>query len=748
MKKELTVALIGNPNCGKTTLFNALTGSKQTVGNWPGVTVERKLGRYQCQQQIVSVVDLPGTYYLSQCDETVSLDERIACDYILSGEADLIVNILDGANLERNLYLTLQLLDLGVPLLVVINMVDIAKQRGMHIDLTVLQKQLRCPVLALQASKATASKTLKQAVHDAKLTVSAVTPNYGQRFEAAIRSVQNLYPEAKRYQAIQALVYPVPSAKQAPDNITHIREKLASSAQEETDVSLARARYGCIEKIVEKALVCHQKKNKTFTSLLDKLVLNRVLGLPFFLFVMYAMFFFAINIGGAFQDCFDIGSDVIFIQGASHLLASLHAPGWLIAFLAAGIGKGINTTITFIPVIGAMFFFLAFLQASGYMARAAFVVDRFMRAIGLPGKSFVPMIVGFGCNVPAIMGCRTLENKRDRILTILMTPFMSCGARLAIFAVFTAAFFKTGGAGVVFVLYLIGIAMAILTGLLLRKTLLAGKPSPLVLELPPYHFPKVKNLFKQAWHRLKVFLLKAGKIIVPVCILISALNAVDLHGHLVTEKNKTQSVLSVVGQAITPAFKPIGIQQENWPATLGLVTGMLAKEVVVGTLNTLYTDVGHLHAKHQKFRLLAGLKAAAMTVPENLRGLGQALKNPILASEARTAPITNGVYGQMAQRFGSKAAAFAYLLFILLYVPCVSTVAVMAKELNRGWAAFSVAWTTAMAYGVSTVFYQAVTFRQHPVSSVVWIGGVTLIFFATIAVLKVYALGSRPFSKQ
>lgn len=736
MKKELTIALIGNPNCGKTTIFNALTGSKQTVGNWPGVTVERKSGRYQYQQQIVNVVDLPGTYYLNPCSDSLSLDEKIACDYVASNDADLIVNILDGANLERNLYLTLQLMELGRPVFIVINMHDILTQRGITVDVQALSRELGCPVMTLQASKSASAKELKQAIHDNAQHHQANNLRYNPHIEKAIADILVSYRGATRAQAISALEFPAEEGQQVPEKIAQVREALQSQAKQDVDVLFAEARYKVIMHIVKKVMHKTKHKQGTFTQLLDKFVLNRVLGLPIFLFVMYCMFFFAINVGGAFQDFFDISSDTLFIGGLAHLLNSMHAPGWLVAFIANGIGKGINTTITFMPVIGAMFLFLAFLQGSGYMTRAAFVVDRFMRAIGLPGKSFVPMIVGFGCNVPAIMGCRTLENKRDRILTVLMTPFMSCGARLAIFAVFTAAFFKNNGAIIVFALYIIGIVMAILTGLLLRKTLLQGKPSPFVMELPPYHFPKFKSLFRQASSRLKIFLFKAGKVIIPVCIVISALNAVNLHGQYVDKQHKDQSVLSVFGQAITPVFTPMGIHKENWPATIGLVTGTLAKEVVVGTLNTLYVDVGHLHKSSSQFSLKQGLLSAWQTIPANLGGLSDALENPILASEARVDPITQGVYGQMATRFVTPVAAFAYLLFILLYVPCVSTVAVMARELNRGWAIFSVVWTTAVAYGAATLFYQAMTLLQHPLSSLLWIVSILVIFLATIVIFK------------
>lgn len=744
MKKDLTIALIGNPNCGKTTIFNALTGSRQCVGNWPGVTVEQKTGRYKASGLNVRVVDLPGTYSLSNFSEDASLDERIACEYILSGDADLIVNIVDGANLERNLYLTLQLIEMQVPMIVVINMMDIVKQRRIHIDTDVLSAQLGCPVVAVQASKAFSVKQIKLAVgrYQAKQQ-KPTSVTYAAPLESAIQEVLQVLELPRRWLAIHLLENDALALEQVSESIKTkvllIRQQLEQAESEEADIAFANARYQWIDGCVSIAMNKQRQVKRTFTYYLDKLVLNRILGIPFFLFVMYLMFFFAINIGGAFQDFFDLGSDAIFMQGVAHVLTMWHWPDWLVALIAAGVGKGINTTITFAPVIGAMFLFLAFLQSSGYMARAAFVVDRLMRAIGLPGKSFVPMIVGFGCNVPAIMGARTLENKRDRVLTILMTPFMSCGARLAIYAVFTAAFFKEGGALIVFSLYLIGIFMAMITGLLLRKTILHGKSAPFLMELPPYHLPTLNALLMQAWQRLKIFLFKAGKLIVPICILISALNAINIHGQLVDQQHQSQSILSDVGKAVTPVFAPMGIHENNWPATLGLLTGTLAKEVVVGTLNTLYVDVGHLHQQASQFHFWTSMQAAWQTIPDNLKGLGGALKNPILAAKAATDPVAQGVYGEMYRRFDGRIGAFAYLLFILLYVPCVSTIAVMARELHRGWAVFSVVWTTAMAYGVAVVFYQGATITRHPVSSTAWIIGAALLFWLTVFSLKRYA---------
>lgn len=371
------------------------------------------------------------------------------------------------------------------------------------------------------------------------------------------------------------------------------------------------------------------------------------------------------------------------------------------------------------------------------MARAAFVMDRFMQKAGLPGKAFVPMIVGFGCNVPAVMGARTLCNRRDRILTIMMMPFMSCGARLAIFAVFASAFFPVGGENIIFLLYVTGILAAILTGLLLRKTILPGKPAPLVMELPPYHIPRFGSLCRHMWQRLKRFITRAGKVILPVCVIIGVLNSITVTGQLVQgPAGGQQSLLSEVGRRVTPVLAPMGVEQKNWPATVGLVTGVLAKEVVVGTLNTLYSQQAHLTRQEaQHFNLWNGLRMALLSIPNNLSGIGSALKNPLAASEARH-DMNPAVYGVMYHRFDGKIGAFAYLLFILLYFPCVSTMAAIRRELNRRWAAFSVFWSITFAYAVAVGVYQILTMMRHPVDSIIWLTVILAYFIATVLVLR------------
>jgi ferrous iron transport protein B len=775
--QAITVGIVGNPNCGKSTLFNALTGARQKVGNWPGVTVEHKSGQFEIDGQQVEVVDLPGVYSLITISATQSLDERIACDFILNRQADLIVNIVDATNLERNLYLTALLLTMHVPVVMAVNMMDIAQKRQIIINLPKLSELLGCPVVGLTANKGKGILELKQAIYQTvyknngncsntqtpaakfvidypPIIINALTQiakeicSQQSSFQLGVTqqelsSIDDLsFNEQAIWLAQQLLQNDEFVTQKAPaairDLATKQRTLIEQELQEDCDIIFAGLVYSFASRITC-SVVSQHAQQKTLTRKIDAIVLNRFLGIPIFLVVMYGMFFFAINLGGAFQDFFDISSNTVFVQGLSHLLHWIQAPDWLVAVLAAGFGRGINTIVSFIPVIAGMFLFLSWLEGSGYMARAAFVIDRFMRLIGLPGKSFVPMIVGFGCNVPAILAARTLENPRDRALTILLSPFMSCGARLAIYAVFTAAFFPKGGQNIVFALYTIGILMAIVTGLILRRTLLKGDPSPLVLELPPYHLPMLRGVCLQTWHRLQSFIFRAGKLIIPICMLIGILNAINIDGSLNEEESNQASVLSAIGRAVTPVFAPMGIHGDNWPATVGLVTGILAKEVVVATLNTLYMQENNSAVPHnQSFSLWEGLRQAVISIPTNLANLKNSLGSPVSAS-ASSHTMSHHVYSVMYQCFGSQVSAFAYLLFVLLYFPCVSATAVMLKELNRGWAIFSVLWTTGIAYGVAVLFYQSATFNSHPTSSLVWIVILIAAFLAVLWGMEQYA---------
>ena len=742
--KKLTLGLIGNPNSGKTTLFNQLTGARQRVGNWAGVTVERKEGLFSTTDHAVTLVDLPGTYSLTTISSQTSLDEQIACHYILSGEADMLINVVDASNLERNLYLTLQLLELGIPCIVALNMLDIAEKQKIRIDIDALSARLGCPVVPLVSTRGRGIEALKLAIdrHQQNQAISLVHYARPLLREAAMLAdtMDTQMPEQqRRWLALQMLEGDIYSRGYAGDAAQHLPEALARLKDEMDDPGLhiADARYQTIAAICDAVSNTLTAEPGRFTAAMDKIILNRLLGLPIFLLVMYVMFVLAINIGGALAPIFDAGSVAIFIHGIQWIGYTLHFPDWLTIFLAQGLGGGINTVLPLVPQIGMMFLFLSFLEDSGYMARAAFVMDRLMQSLGLPGKSFVPLIVGFGCNVPSVMGARTLDAPRERLMTIMMAPFMSCGARLAIFAVFASAFFGQQGALAVFSLYVLGIIMAILTGLMLKHTIMRGEASPFVMELPVYHVPHLKSLLLQTWQRLKGFVLRAGKVIVVVSIFLSALNSFTLGGQAATSIN--DSALASVSRVFTPLLEPIGVQGDHWQATVGLFTGAMAKEVVVGTLNSLYTAENIQAAPFDaaQFSLADELLGAARETWQSLvdtLSLSM-LANPIEASKG-DGEMATGSMGVMSEKFGSPAAAYSYLIFVLLYIPCISVMGAIAREASRGWMGFSILWGLNIAYSLATVFYQTATFSQHPHYSLVCILAVILFNVLVIGGLR------------
>ena len=772
MTHRFTVGIAGNPNCGKSTLFNALTGASQQVGNWPGVTVEKKTGEYRFTGQTIGVVDLPGTYSLESSDDQVSLDEKVARDYIASGDADLIVNIVDASNIERNFYLTSQLLEMKVPMILALNMMDIVKQRGIKIDLSYISQQLGCPVIAVSAANKMGIGRLKELINQAVISkpIPKITIQYSACLEQAIselsvslKSRVEYKPYDLRWLAVR-LIEGDTLAKQivSPDTLSLVEElqhRVEAETNDEIDILAADARYGFVNELTQAAVCRLTDVGRKTTDRIDRIVLNRFLGIPVFLLVMYAMFMFTINMGSAFIDFFDQLVGAILVDGLAVQLGNMHWPQWLIVLVANGAGGGIQVVATFIPIVGFLFLFLSALEDSGYMARAAFVMDRFMRMIGLPGKSFVPMIVGFGCNVPAIMATRTLESQRDRILTNLMNPFMSCGARLPVYALFAAAFFPAGGQNIVFGLYLLGIAVAVLTGLIMRHTLFKGESMPFIMELPTYHLPTLRGVFTRTWVRLRSFLFNAGKVIVPMVLVLNFLNALGTDGSLGNE-NSNKSVLSEIGRGLTPLFKPMGISNDNWPATVGIFTGIMAKEAVVGTLDALYSQMGatgDMAVDKPPFNLSVALVDACKTIPKNFAELADNVLDPLglnigdvqdMEAAATEQEVQTATFSAMQHSFDGKIGAFAYLLFILLYTPCVTATAAILRETNLNWTIFVVFWTTGIAYLTATVFYQVMTYNEHPEYSFVWVTGLLLAFIAVLLGLWLLGRTSRTLPVQ
>jgi ferrous iron transport protein B len=738
----ITIGLTGNPNCGKTTLFNVLTGTKQRVGNWPGVTVEKKIGNFSCKGREIALVDLPGIYSLS----ATSLDEKIARDYVVSGEADIIVNIVDASNLERNFYLTVQLLEMKVPVVIALNMMDIAKQRKIKIDVKKLEDFLGCPVVPIVANKHQGLEELKEVMIDAA-GVGKPSSTFIQYPSEIEKAIADLIPVVEkpamdkgidaRWLAVKLLEDDEMAVNMIGDEARPVLQKAGKQIEatlgDDPDILLADGRYGFINGIYRDAVEKRYEVRRTVSDSIDNVLLNRVFGIPIFLSAMYFTFMITVNIGGCFIDFFDILFGTIFVDGFGKLLGIIGCHEWLITFLAGGIGGGIQTMSTFIPPIGFMFLCLSILEDSGYMSRAAFVMDRFMRYVGLPGKSFIPMLVGFGCNVPAIMAARTLNNERDRTLTIMMNPFMSCGARLPVYALFAAAFFPHAGGTLVFGLYLTGIVLAIMTGFILKSTVLKGDASHFILELPPYHIPTVRGILLHTYDRLKQFMFRAGKVLMPIFVILAFLNSMGTDGSFGHEDSQT-SILSAAGRAITPIFQPMGLSEDNWPATVGIFTGIFAKEAIVGTLDALYTTIAEAESgqdEEEEFNFRSGIGEAFISIPAAFAELGGTVTDPLgvgidddltdLQATAENQEVSMSTFGAMVNAFDGKIGAIAYLLFILIYYPCLAAIAAIYRETNLQWTIFAGTYLTLLAWVTATLFYQLGTFARHPETSTMWI---------------------------
>ena len=665
MHKIERIAIAGVPNCGKTSLFNSLTGSRQKVGNWPGVTVEKIEGAFSLEGSKVELIDLPGTYNLSPDSE----DQKVAEREISNGEYDLIINVIDATNLSRNLYLTMDLKERTNQIIVLLNMVDVAESEGIEVNAAKLSKDIGLPVIPVVAVD-------KESVD-------------------------------------KALDLIVKTADHLPPHDSHVsREEVIDSVK----------RFSEIDNICKDVVKEKRDASNSLTNRIDSIVMNKFAAIPIFFAAMFVTFWFAIGVGSVFIDFFDIIGGLLFVDIPAAALAAVGAPEWLLV-MAGGVGAGCQTVATFVPVVFFMFLALAILENIGYMARVGVVADRVMRKIGLPGSAFIPMVVGFGCTVPAIMSARTLTNKRDRFMTIFMAPFMSCGARLPVYALFCAALFGKYSGLAVFLIYVAGLFMAILTGYFLKNTLFKGTPSHFIMDLPLYHRPRFGAIFKNAWVRMKSFVSRAGKIVVAAVFVLSVLNSVGVQdGEISFGNEDTQSsVLAHTGRAIAPVFEPIGISKENWPASVALFTGLFAKEAIVGTLNSLYASMdmvegqeAAVEAEEEAGGLDVGgaITEAFTTVGEgivgvvssfDLLGIGLISEDQDAISEEIGADAS--VYKHIAGYF-TVFSAFAYLLFVLMYFPCLAVVGAARQEMGGFYAGVMAVYATLLAWSVSTLFYQ------------------------------------------
>ncbi len=664
MHKIERIAIAGVPNSGKTTLFNSLTGARQKVGNWPGVTVEKIEGSFPLKNTRVELVDLPGTYNLSPDTP----DQQVAEQVIASGEYDLIINVVDATNLTRNLYLTMDLKERTNQIIVLLNMLDVAEKEGIKVDIDRLSQDLGLPVIPVVAVD---KRSVRNAVEQIEQTIDHL-----------------------------------------PEHDSHV------STIEVVDTV---KKYAQIDDIYSRVARELKDRSTNFTNRVDNIVMNRFAAIPIFMVSMFITFWFAIGLGSVFIDFFDIIGGLVFVDIPGAMLEAVGSPEWLIVMIAGGIGVGCQTVATFIPVVFFMFLALAILEDLGYMARVGVVADRFMRKIGLPGSAFIPMVVGFGCTVPAVMAARTLSNKRDRFMTIFMAPFMSCGARLPVYALFCAALFGAYSGLAVFLIYLTGLFMAILTGYFLKNTLFKGTPSNFVLDLPLYHVPRLGAVFKNAWLRLRSFIKRAGIIVVAAVFVLSVLNSIGYKNGEISFGNEesTSSILAYAGKAIGPVFKPMGIGEDNWPASVALFTGLFAKEAIVGTINALYAandmSVNSEAAVEEEAGGLdvgGAITEAFTTVGEGLAGivssidlLGIGLISEDQATISEEIGADTSVYQHIAANF-TVFSAFAYLLFVLMYFPCLAVIGAARQEMGGYYAAVMAVYSTLLAWSVATFFYQ------------------------------------------
>ena len=666
----IKIALAGNPNCGKTTLFNALTGSNQFVGNWPGVTVEKKEGKLKGHKD-VTIMDLPGIYSLSP----YTLEEVVARNYLINERPDAILNIVDGTNIERNLYLSTQIMELGIPVIMAVNMMDIVEKNGDKIHIDKLAKKLGCEVVTISALKGTGIKeAADKAVQIAQKKGAAVPVHeFDKDVEAVIRTVESklgsdIVNEQKRFFAIKLLEKDdkiTEQMKSVPDVSAEIKQ-LEDKFDDDTESIITNERYVYISSIIGDSVTKNKKNAMTTSDKIDRIVTNRWLALPIFAVVMWVVYYVSVTTVGTFVT--DWTNDVLFGEiippAIENLLNAIHCADWLQGLILDGIVAGVGAVLGFVPQMLVLFLFLAFLESCGYMARVAFIMDRIFRKFGLSGKSFIPMLIGSGCGVPGIMASRTIENDRDRKMTIMTTTFVPCGAKLPIIALIAGALFN-GASWVAPSAYFVGIAAIICSGIILKKTkLFAGDPAPFVMELPAYHWPTVSNVLRSMWERGWSFIKKAGTIILMSTIVLWFLmnfGWVDGSFGMLEAEQLNDSILASIGSVIAPLFAPLG--WGDWKMAVAAVSGLIAKENVVGTFGILF-------------------------------GFGEVAED---GAE---------IWGQLAGSL-STVAAYSFLVFNLLCAPCFAAMGAIKREMNNTkWFFTAIGYQTLLAYVVSLCIYQ------------------------------------------
>ena len=657
----IKIALAGNPNCGKTTLFNALTGSNQFVGNWPGVTVEKKEGKlkkaYSGKESDVVIMDLPGIYSLSP----YTLEEVVARNYLITERPDAIINIIDGTNIERNLYLSTQIMELGIPVVMAVNMSDLVEKSGDKIHVDKLSAKLGCEACEISALKGTGiDVAVKKAIAAAKANKSvAPVHEFSEEVEKYITAAGNklgtdVKEEQKRFFAIKLLEKDdkIIEQMQSKVDVSAEIEDMEKEFDDDTESIITNERYVYISSIIDACYTKNKKRTMSTSDKIDKWVTNRWLALPIFALVMFIVYYVSVTTVGAILT--DWTNDTLFgewiVPGVQSALESVNCADWLTSLIADGVVSGVGAVLGFVPQMLVLFIFLAFLESCGYMARVAFIMDKLLRKIGLSGRSIVPMLIGFGCTVPGVMASRTLSSRRDRQMTIILTPFMSCSAKLPIYAFFTSVFFPGKGALVMIFLYVFGILTGIIFALILKGSLFKGEPVPFVMELPNYRMPGAKNVCQLLWEKAKDFLQRAFTVIFVATIVIWFLQTFDLRFNIVTESK--DSILAILAGYIAPIFNPLGFG--DWRISTALISGFMAKESVVSTLSILYGSTQSL--------------LMSLTTP----------------------------------------AALSLLIFCLLYTPCIAAIAAIKRELNGKWALIVVFGQCLIAWLASFVVYHLI----------------------------------------
>ncbi len=741
-----TIALAGNPNVGKSTLFNALTGSHQHVGNWPGKTVEKKDGYLRIGEQEILVVDLPGTYSLT----AYSIEEIITRDFIINEKPNAVIAVVNAANLDRNLYLVTQLIDLDIPVIVALNMTDVARRRGLAISLKGLSERLGgIPVVETVGNR-------KEGLEDLINAITMVlkfphTGNIQTSFSGVIKEeIENLRAEIEDQEFLresyragwlatkllendQGVINNLESLKATEllESARHARRRIETQTGEDPEILIADQRYQFVDQVIDSAVERPRERIITRSEMIDNIVTHRIWGLPIFMLLMWFVFQFTSNVSGPFLDWVDLFINEFIFKWTVRALGLMGlGNSWVSSLITDGVIAGVGGVLVFVPVLLFLYLALSIMEDSGYMSRAAFVMDRVMRWMGLHGKSFLPMIIGFGCTVPAVYATRTLENEKDRKLTAFLATFMSCGARLPVYVVFGAAFFGAASGTLVFAMYLLGIVVALITGFVMKNTVYKSQPpAPFVMELPPYRIPRPKDVWHQMWERTHGFLVKSGTVILGVSVALWLLMAIPAHQDtgLFNQVQARDSLFGRISGLVAPIFKPAGFG--SWQTTGSLVTGILAKEVIISTMSQIYAEEsippGEITSSFGEDLVSVGKgfgQAALLTIQETINIIPRTInlipfmdlgELDFFPAESAIVDYTR-LEGSLLTAFTRSAgspdagsiAAVSFNVFVLLYIPCVSAISAMRQEFGRRWMWAQISYTFVIAWAAAVVVFQ------------------------------------------